>query len=160
EHTGNEKLATRFLREVLPKSFNGSEGRALHALCQRIGWKVLAPAIQEFLAEQKPAECRTHLNQIVTICEHLCCDPPALSKERRTACGVIADELMKVVERWDKVPPNRWDSGRLDAYELGESADDFDEDEVEDDFDEDQNDVEPKRRPSEDEQEALTLQQR
>jgi hypothetical protein len=159
ERIGDEKLAARFLREVLPKSFNGSEGKALHDLCQRIGWKALAPAIQEFLSHQKPAEYRTHLNQIVTICEHLCCDPPALSKERRAACGLIADELMKVVERWDKVPPSRWDSDRFDAHQFGEGADDFDEDEDEIE-DEDKNDAEPKNQPNDDEQEVLTLQQR
>jgi hypothetical protein len=159
ERIGDEKLAMRFLRDVLPTSFNGSEGRSLYGLCQRIGWKTLAPAIQELLAHQKPADYRTHLNQIVTICEHLCCDPPALSKERRAACGLIADELMKVVERWDKVPPSRWDGGGLDTYGFGQDDDGFDEDEDEIE-DEDNNDAEPKRQPSEDEQEALTLQQR
>jgi hypothetical protein len=164
ERIGDEKLATRFVGEVFPTSFNGSEGRALHGLCQRIGWKTLAPAIQQFLAHQKPADYRTQLNQIVTICEHLCSDPPALSKERRATCGLIADELMKVVERWDKVPPNRWDSDKFDAYKFRENADDFGEDEgdfdEDDDEVEDKHDAEPKRKPSEDEQEALTLQQR
>ncbi len=165
ERIGDEKLALRFVSDVLPKSFNGSEGRALHALCQNIGWKALAPAIQDFLVHQKPADYHTHLNQIVTICEHLCCDPPALSKERRAVCGVIVDELMKFVERWDKVPPNQWDSDRFDAFQFGEGADDLDE--GDDDFDndegeiedEDKNDAEPKRKPTEDKQEALTLQQ-
>jgi hypothetical protein len=151
ERIGDEKLATQFLREVLPKSFNGSEGKALHDLCQRIGWKALAPAIQKFLTQQKPANYYAHLNQLVTICEHLCCDPPALSKERRAACGLIADELMKVVERWDKVPPTRWDTGKFETDPFGEDADDRDEDE---------NEVEPKSQPNDDEREALTLQQR
>jgi hypothetical protein len=159
ERIGDEKLAGRFLREVLPKSFNGSEGKVLHDLCQRVGWKALTPAIQEFLAQQKPANYSTHLNQIVAICEHLCCHPPALSKERRAACGFIADELMKVVERWDKAPPSRWDSGRFKADQFGEGADDFNEDEDEME-DEDKNEAKPKRQPSDDEQEALTLQQR
>lgn len=165
---GDEKLAVRFLREVLPKSFNGSEGRTLCGLCQRIGWKVLAPAIQAFLAHQKPADYGTHLNQIVTICEHLCCDPPALSKQRRAACASIVEELMKVVERWDKVSPSRWDSDRFDAYQSGETADEFDEEEDGDEFDEEEGEIEgegkniaePKRQPSEDEQEALLLKQR
>ena len=168
ERIGDEKLAMRFLREVLPKSFNGSEGAALRDLCQCIGWRALTPAIQEFLAHQKPADYRTHLNQIVTICEHLCCDPPALSKERRAACGLIANELMKVVERFDKVPPSRWDGGGLAAHGFGQAAVDLDEDEEDADFDEDEDEMEeegkdiaePKRQPSEDEQEALTLQQR
>jgi hypothetical protein len=62
---------------------NGSEGKALHGLCQRVGWKALVPGILAFLTQQKPAYYYTHLSQIVTICEHLCCDLPALSKERR-----------------------------------------------------------------------------
>src|SRR5262249_10819082 len=37
ERIGDHKLAMRFLREVFPESFNGSEGRALHGLCQRVG---------------------------------------------------------------------------------------------------------------------------
>ncbi len=158
ERIGDEKLAMRFLRDVLPKSFNGSEGKALHGLCQRIGWKALTPAIQEFLAHQKPADFRTHLNQIVTICEHLCCDPPALSKERLAACGLIADELIKVVERWDKVPANHWDSDRFAAYKFGDDADDFDKDE--DEIEDDKGDAEPKHQPNDNEQEALILQQR
>lgn len=166
ERIGDETLAMRFVSDVLPKSFNGSEGRALHGLCQRIGWKALTPAIQAFLAHQKPADYRIQLNQIVTICEHLCCDPPALSKERRAACALIADELMKAVERWDKVTPSRWDSDRFDTYRFGKGADDLDEGEEDDDFDDDEseiedtNDVEPERQPTEDEQEASTLQQR
>lgn len=151
ERIGDVKLATRFLRDVFPTGFNGSEGKALHGLCQRMGWKALTPAIQEFLSQQKPANYFAHLNQIVMIGEHLCCDPPALSKERRAACGLIADELMKVVERWDKVPPSRWDVDKGDTYEFGQDFDDFDEDEI---------DVEPKSQPNDDEQEALTLQRR
>lgn len=107
EHIGDKKLAVRFLREVFPENFNGSEGKALHGLCQRVGWKALVPGIRVFLSQQKPPLYDTHLNQIVTICEHLCCDLPALSKERRAVCVWIADELMKVVERWDKRPPSR-----------------------------------------------------
>ncbi len=162
ERIGDEKLAMRFLREVLPKSFNGSEGAALHDLCQCIGWKALTPAIQAFLAHQKPSDYRTHLNQIVTICEHLCCDPPALSKERRAACASIANELMKVVERFDKVPPSRSDGGGLAANGFGQAAVDLDEDEEDADFDEEEGKdlAEPKGQPCEDGQEALRLQQR
>jgi hypothetical protein len=77
------------------------------------------PAISsKFLSQQKPANYLANLNQIVAICEHLCCDPPALSKERRAACALIADELMKIVERWDKVRTDRWDDYELDAIDL------------------------------------------
>lgn len=149
ERIGDQKLAMRFLRDVLPESFNGSEGRALHGLCQRLGWKALAPGIQAFLFRQKPADYLTHLNQIVAICEHLCCDPPALSKERRAACVLITNELMKVVERWDKVPPSRWDDDDFDVVDF-DGEDEYRNDEPEDE--------KGKRKLDEDEREALNLQ--
>jgi hypothetical protein len=128
EHVGDKKLAMQFLCDVFPGNFTGSEGKALCGLCQRLGWKALVPGIQEFLSEQKPANYGTRLNQIVAVCEHLCCDPPALTRERRAAAALIADELMKVVERWDKVRPNRWDDeDDFDADELERESDDLGE---------------------------------
>jgi hypothetical protein len=147
ERIGDKKLALRFLRDVFPENFNGSEGKALHGLCQRVGWKAIVPGIQEFLFQQKPTNYYTHLNQIVAICEHLCCDPPALSKERCVACALIADDLMKVVERWDKVRPNQWD-------------DDFDSDAFDteaDDLDEQRKDKHSEKELDDDEREALAL---
>ncbi|MCI0541283.1 MAG: hypothetical protein L0Z50_39285, partial [Verrucomicrobiales bacterium] len=149
ERIGDQKLAIRFLRDVLPESFNGSEGRAIQELCQSIGWKALAPGIQKFLFQQKPANYLTHLNQIVAFCEHLCCDPPALSKDRRAACALIADELMKVVERWDKARVDRWDDYEFDAIDLDAEDDDLDD---EPEVDQSEGKLEG------DEQEALTLQ--
>jgi len=150
ERIGDQKLAMRFLREIFRENFNGSEGKALHGLCQRLGWKAMAPAIQEVLSHQKPGNYHTHLNQIVAICEHLCCDPPTLSKERRAACGLIADELMKAVERWDQASPSPWSN-----YDL-----DFGNETVEtDETDEDVSDAEAIAEPN-DEQEAVELKRR
>jgi predicted 2-oxoglutarate/Fe(II)-dependent dioxygenase YbiX len=149
---GDKKLAMRFLRDVLPANFNGSEGKALHGLCQRMGWKALVPGILAFLSQQKPAGFHTHLNQIVAICEHLCCDLPALSKERRAVCISLADELMKVVERWDKLPPSRWDHEEdLDAVDIDAEADDLGEE---------RQDRKSERALDDDEREALTLRRR
>jgi 2-oxoglutarate-Fe(II)-dependent oxygenase superfamily protein len=149
ERIGDKKLAMRFLREVLPENFNGSEGKALLGLCQRLGWKAMAPGIQEFLFQQKPANYYTHLNQIVAICEHLCCDPPTLSKERRAACALIADDLMKVVERWDKVPRGRWDADEnFNADDFGTESDDLDEE---------RKDKKSEKEMDDDELEALAL---
>lgn len=53
EHIGDKKLAVRFLRDVFPESFNGSEGKSLHGLCQRVGWKALVPGILAFLSQQR-----------------------------------------------------------------------------------------------------------
>ena len=152
EHIGDKKLAMRFLRDVFPENFNGSEGKALHGLCQRVGWKALVPGILAFLTQQKPAHYYTHLNQIVTICEHLCCDLPALSKERRAVCVLIVDELIKVVERWDKLPPSHWDHEEdLDSVDMDAEADDLGEE---------RRDKKSERELDDDEREALTLRRR
>lgn len=127
ERIGDEDLALRFLRDIFAEHFNGSEGKALHGLCQRLGWKAMVPGIQEFLFQQKPTNYHTRLNQIVAICNHLCCDPPALSKERRAACSLIADELMKVIERWDKVRPGRWEDDDFDTADRGRDSESFDD---------------------------------
>jgi hypothetical protein len=127
ERIGDKDLALRFLRDIFAEHFNGSEGKALHGLCQRLGWKAMVPGIQEFLFQQKPANYYTRLNQIVAICDHLCCDPPALSKERRAACALIANELMKVIERWDKVRHSRWNDDDFDADGRGGKSVGFDD---------------------------------
>ncbi len=151
QRIGDKKLALRFLRGVFPENFNGSEGKALHGLCQRLGWKALVPGIQEFLVQQKPANYHTQLNQVVAICEHLCCDPPALSKERRAACVLIANALIKVVERWDKLPDSRWEDYGFDTDDFGAESDGLDEE---------QQDKKSERELDDEEREALALRRR
>lgn len=123
ERIGDKTLALRFLRDVFPENFNGSEGEALYGLCQRLGWKTTVPGVQAFLSHQKPANYHVRLNQIVVICEHLCCDPPALSRDRRGACALIAEEVTKVVERWDKARASHWDDLDIAGFESGVDED-------------------------------------
>jgi hypothetical protein len=101
ERIGSEELVGRFLRDVLPKDFDGSEGKALHRLCQRFGWETCGAALHHFLAQQKPEDPYARLDQIVSICEPLCCDPPVLTAERRTVCAALADALARVIQSWD-----------------------------------------------------------
>jgi hypothetical protein len=108
ERIGTEELVERFLRDILPKDFDGSEGKALHRLCQRFGWRHCAAAIQNFLAQQKPEDHYARLEHIVSICEPLYCDPPALTGERRTVCAALADELARVIQSWDRGPKVAW----------------------------------------------------
>lgn len=152
ERIDDKKLALRFLCDVFPENFDGSEGKALHGLCQRVGWKTLVPGIREFLSQQKPAHYDTHLNQIVAISEHLCCDPPDLRKERRAACTVFADDLMKVLDRWDKVPPSRWEHDEdFDAVDLAAAAGDLGKE---------PKDKQGANEQADDEREALALRRR
>jgi predicted 2-oxoglutarate/Fe(II)-dependent dioxygenase YbiX len=101
ECVGTEKLVERFICYVLPKDFDGSEGKAVHGLCRRFGWDTLGTAIRAFVSQQQPSDRFAQLNQIVSICEALCCDPPALNKERRAVCSALANDLADVIVRWD-----------------------------------------------------------
>jgi hypothetical protein len=108
ERIGTAELVQRFIRDVLPKDFDGTEGKALLRLFQRFGWESFAIPIQDFLAHPKPTDHFTRLDQIVSICEALCCDSPALTQERRVFCASLADPLVQVVERWDAAPTVAW----------------------------------------------------
>jgi hypothetical protein len=108
ERIGTEELVQRFIAGVLPHGFDGSEGKALQRLCQRFGWEPFAGALRDFLAQQKPGNYRTRLDHTVSICEVLCCAPPALTAERLAVCRPLAGELAQLIERWDKGRRDSW----------------------------------------------------
>ena len=108
ERIRTPELVQRFLHEVFPTDFDGSEGKALGRIGRQFGWKTLGGPIRDFLARQKPENYHTQLGHIVSICENLCCDPPALTKERHAVCATLADELAQVLERWDARPAKSW----------------------------------------------------
>ena len=107
ETIGTPELLERFLTDVLPKDFDGSEGKALHQLFHRFGWQRFETALRSFLAQQKPENYLTRIGQVVSICVPLCCDPPALTQERRAVCVSLADPLAELIDRWDKKPLQR-----------------------------------------------------
>jgi hypothetical protein len=98
---GTPELVERFLRDILPKDFDGSEGKPLHRLCRRFGWEPFAAVFRDYLVQQKPEDPFARLEQIVSICGALCCDPPALTEARRAVCASLADPLADVIRRWD-----------------------------------------------------------
>jgi len=104
ERMGTAELVQRFILEVLPKGVDGSEGKPLQRLGRRFGWEPLASALRSFLAQQKPGSYATRLAHIVAICEAVCCAPPALTEDRLVACRPLAEELLPLIERWDKPP--------------------------------------------------------
>ncbi len=97
-------LVERFVRDVLPQDYDGSEGKTLLRLCGRLGWQRLAPAMCRLIAGQKPDDFHSRLDQLVALCKPLCCDPPAVTDERRAACAEMAAALAQAIERWDKKP--------------------------------------------------------
>ena len=100
EQISDADLAVRFVRDVLPANFNGSEGKSLARLCRRIGWDVLGPHLLDFLIRQNRDHHTITLGHIVSVCVPLCCDPPKHSESRRQVCHSLAMELSSVVKRW------------------------------------------------------------
>jgi predicted 2-oxoglutarate/Fe(II)-dependent dioxygenase YbiX len=114
ETIGTPKLFERFLTEVLPKDFDGSEGKALYKLLQRFDWKPYGAALRDFLAQQKPENYYTRVGQVLSICVPLCCDPPALTAERRAVCTSLAGPLAEVIDRWDNKQSYTLDEDEFD----------------------------------------------
>ena len=52
---GNVELVEQYIRQVLPRYVDGSEGKALCRLCERFGWERLGGALREFIAQQSRA---------------------------------------------------------------------------------------------------------
>lgn len=110
ERIGTTELVHRFLRDVLPKSFGGTEGKGLQQVFQRFGWEPFTTAMCSLLAQQAQDEDRRHpqLTAVVALCQPLGCDPPALTEERRGFCLALAEPLVKIIETYDARPLNRW----------------------------------------------------
>ena len=64
ERVGTAELAERFVREILPKEFDGSEGKPLHRLCRRFGWEPFAAPFRDFLAQQKAEDPFCYSNKL------------------------------------------------------------------------------------------------
>jgi predicted 2-oxoglutarate/Fe(II)-dependent dioxygenase YbiX len=94
-------LALKFVEEVLPKDFDGSEGAVLLQRAAGIGWHRLASALCRLIAQQKPDDYHTKLDRLAAMCRPVCCDPPAVTDERREACADVAAALAEAIERWD-----------------------------------------------------------
>ena len=104
ERIGATELVERFVADVLPGDYDGSEGQTLLRLCALLGWRRLVPALCGMIARQKPDDFHARLDQLVALCKPLCCDPPPLTDERRAACTELAAALAEAIERWDKKP--------------------------------------------------------
>jgi hypothetical protein len=99
---GTPELVETFLRDVLPKDFDGSEGKTLLAVGQKFGFAPLGPLVCKLIEQQKPADYWTDLSTIVAVCRPLCTGAPPLTEDRRKVCRELADALMAAVEQWAK----------------------------------------------------------
>jgi predicted 2-oxoglutarate/Fe(II)-dependent dioxygenase YbiX len=108
DQIGASDLAVRFVRDFLPTACDGSEGPVLSSLGSRFGWPPLAEPLRHFFAEQKPADYSSKLATPVAIFEGLCCSPPAMTDQRRSVCVTLADEVERIIQRWDARPDQDW----------------------------------------------------
>ncbi len=108
DQIGAADLAVRFVRDILPTVCDGSEGPVLNRVGNRFGWQPLAEPLQQFFAQQKPADYSSKLAVPVAIFEGLCCSPPAMTDQRRSVCVELADELERIIQRWDARRDQDW----------------------------------------------------
>lgn len=108
DRIGAADLAIRFVRDILPSECDGNEGPVLSRLGSRFGWQPLAEPLKHLFATQKPVDYSSKLATPVTIFEGLCCSPPAMTDERRSVCIALADELERIIERWDARRDQDW----------------------------------------------------
>ncbi|HUE71554.1 MAG TPA: 2OG-Fe(II) oxygenase [Pirellulaceae bacterium] len=111
DRLGSQELAERFVRDVLPKDFDGSEGKALLSLGKRFGFAPLGAALCVLVDQQKPDDYFTKLGPVVALSRALCSQPPAWTDERRTACLNLSEALARAIERFDKKPISPYGSG-------------------------------------------------
>jgi len=97
-----DKITERFVRDVLPQDFDGSEGTVLLRLGERRGWQKLGPALKALIDKQQPSDCFARLLTIVSVCRPLCCEALPLVGERRSVCQDLAEALAQAIERWDR----------------------------------------------------------
>jgi hypothetical protein len=102
QRIGTPELLEHFVRDVLPKDFDGSEGKTLLRLCEKFGWGLHGAALRKLIEQQKPTDYFARIQPIVALFRPLCCDSPPLSDERRAVCAELADALIEAIERWDK----------------------------------------------------------
>jgi hypothetical protein len=90
---GSADLVNRFIREVLPEDYDGSEGEALKQVIEKLGWKAAASGLKAFFAKQRPERLIAKLAPLAAIFETICCGPPAMTDARCDVCASLADEL-------------------------------------------------------------------
>lgn len=108
DQIGASDLAVRFVRDILPTACDGNEGPVLSRIGNRFGWPPLARPLKQFFALQEPSDSSSKLATPVKIFTGLCCSPPAITDPRRKVCIALADELERIIERWDAREDQRW----------------------------------------------------
>jgi len=106
EKIGDPALVARFISDVLPNDYAGTEGAILSKLAHKFGWGTVAEALTRFVSLQSPGTQTASLAATVSIFEDLCCNPVAMTPERQSACKAMALELERTVSTWDSHKEN------------------------------------------------------
>ncbi len=107
---GNVPLAQKFVRKILPQDHFGTEGEALHQLCERFGWEKFAEPLRDFFENANQSE--THVEHLWAICRVLCVKPPEMSEERRQVCQSLVERLAQTVEFAHSEVKDSWGLGK------------------------------------------------
>lgn len=107
EKLDSEELITRFVGEVLPRNYEGTEGEVLTRLCSHFGWETLQEPLVSFIKKQTATEDTLRSVNLVAVLQIM--KPLAVSGRmtaaRKKTCGKIVTELAALLEKRDEQPP-------------------------------------------------------
>ena len=106
---GEPALGVRFLREVLWRDYDGSEGPALVEMAEALGWSNIRPGLEAFLLSQSPES--GSLKSLLTIVECLIGQRP--SEERGEICRQVFPSLEVALAAFDARPRTEYERSHL-----------------------------------------------
>ena len=94
-------LINSFIRGVLTRDYNGTEGTILSKICDKFGWETFAKSLTNFVTSQLPESKTVSLKKTISIFEELCCSSVRMTSERWVLCKALAAEVEHLINEWD-----------------------------------------------------------
>lgn len=118
-HLKDSELAERFLSQILPRDYDGKEGKSLARLAQAMGWEILQTTISKLIQQQERGEDYNRLSKLVRLVHGLVCCPN-LGQAGAKLRHDLFDLLLKRWKAWDAQAGSNTRDGLLElAIEMG-----------------------------------------
>lgn len=90
-------LIKRFMKKILPQSFDGTEGAQIATLCEQYGWD----AFQEELGLMAKHSKNGKIADFTRLFEHICCLEQQSDRDRLDVCKTLAEKIVTALIEWD-----------------------------------------------------------
>jgi predicted 2-oxoglutarate/Fe(II)-dependent dioxygenase YbiX len=94
-------LVDHFIKQVLPRDYEGTEGEPLRKLSDEFGWHTFARGLTQFITSQSPESQTASLKGTVAVVEGLCCGRGPMTPERQGVCKTLGEKLIATITAWD-----------------------------------------------------------